>query len=407
MADDMGYECVASNGGEGYETPNLDALAAEGVRFTNCYSTPLCTPSRVQIMTGRYNQRNYEHFGWMNPAEITFGQMMQDAGYVTAVCGKWQLRGSTEMMPREFGFDEHCLWQFTHVGSELGSRYWAPQYEVNGESRNGGDDIYGPDVYCQYLLDFLERNKDGPFFAYYPMCLPHDPYVRTPNSPPGQERAVYFRDMVAYVDELVGRIVGKLNDLGIHDDTILLFTADNGTGRSISSVFEGRTLQGGKGTPTHRGTHVPFVASWKGQSPEGSVVHDLIDFTDFFRTLAEAGGGSVPTDRIVDGSSFLPHITGQGDRERPWVFCDFNNVDRAWLTPGRFAHDRRYKLYDEKYADSNPRAGLFFDLQSEPDEANPIEPGNEIADERAARAALQYVLDNIDSGAINMENGGG
>jgi arylsulfatase A-like enzyme len=144
------------------------------------------------------------------------------------------------------------------------------------------------------------------------------------------------------------------------------------------------------------------VASWKGRSPEGSVVHDLVDFTDFFRTLAEAGGGQVPSDRIVDGLSFLPHITGQPGRERPWVFCDFNNVDREWLTPARFAHDRRYKLYGTKYVDSNPKGGLFYDLWADPDEANPIEPGRETTDERTARAVLQHVLDNIDSGTLNL-----
>ena len=112
MADDMGYECVGANGSTFYKTPNLDRLAAGGMRFEHAYSQPICTPSRVQIMTGRYNARNYVKFGLLHPDEITFGNVLKEAQYVTSIAGKWQLKGGFEG-PHRFGFDDYCLWQLT------------------------------------------------------------------------------------------------------------------------------------------------------------------------------------------------------------------------------------------------------------------------------------------------------
>ena len=141
MTDDVGWECFGSYGAEDYKTPNLDRLAKEGVQFNHCYSTPICTTSRVMIMTGKYNFRNYTHFGYLNPKEKTFGNMMQEAGYKTAIAGKWQLNGgyNTKDFPdhndstrvNKAGFDEYALWQLTK--KVAGERFWSPGLEVNGK----------------------------------------------------------------------------------------------------------------------------------------------------------------------------------------------------------------------------------------------------------------------------------
>ena len=178
MADDMGYECMSANGWTDYETPHLDRLAARGIRFTHAHSQPICTPSRVQLMTGIYNNRNYLKFGLLDPAATTFGHLLKKAGYATAVAGKWQLEGGMDA-PRAFGFDEYCLWQLTRRPS----RYPNPGLEVNGEEKDYTDGEYGPDLVSDFLCDFMERKKDGPFFVYYPMILPHWPYEPTPDSP--------------------------------------------------------------------------------------------------------------------------------------------------------------------------------------------------------------------------------
>ena len=152
MADDMGYECVHSNGGEEYDTPRLDELAATGIRFEHCHSQPICTPSRVQIMTGIYNNRNYVRFGLLDPEANTFGHLFQKAGYKTAIAGKWQLEGGFTG-PNNFGFDEYCLWQLTRRPP----RFPNPGFEINGEEINYTKGEYGPDIASDYLCDFMVR----------------------------------------------------------------------------------------------------------------------------------------------------------------------------------------------------------------------------------------------------------
>ncbi|HEX6985294.1 MAG TPA: sulfatase-like hydrolase/transferase, partial [Planctomycetaceae bacterium] len=189
MADDLGAECLSAYGCREYATPHLDALAASGARFTHCYATPLCTPSRVQIMTGKYGFRNYVEFGYLPPDETTFGDLLQAAGYRTCVAGKWQLSGQGRQYPAktdpaDWGFDEHCLWQLNNRApyGDRGPRYWDPYLERNGEVVTPGPDAYGPDVVNDFLLDFIGRNRNRPFFAYYPMILTHGPYEPTPAS---------------------------------------------------------------------------------------------------------------------------------------------------------------------------------------------------------------------------------
>jgi arylsulfatase A len=209
MADDFGFECVRANGGTSYQTPNLDAIAKSGVRFTHAYSTPLCTPSRVQIMTGRYNFRNYVRFGEFDFKERTFAHILKDAGYATCIAGKWQLAGGLKA-PHTAGFDDYCLWQFDP--DTKGSRYASPKLFRNGEPMTGLEGKYGPDVFCDHLCAFATKHKDQPFFLYWPEVLTHAPYEPTPDSnrpkPKGKgkearkgpEAMKNFPDMVAYLD---------------------------------------------------------------------------------------------------------------------------------------------------------------------------------------------------------------
>jgi len=148
MADDLGYECIGANGGTSYETPVLDRLAAEGMRFEHGYSQPLCTPSRVQIMTGVYNVRNYVRFGVLDRKETTFANLLRDAGYATCVAGKWQLQGGLEG-PGHFGFDEYCLWQL----NRRPGRYPNPGLEINGKQVDYTNGEYGPSVVTDYICD--------------------------------------------------------------------------------------------------------------------------------------------------------------------------------------------------------------------------------------------------------------
>ena len=387
MADDVGWEAFGCYEGEDYRTPHIDALAEKGVRFEHCYSMPICTPSRVKLMTGQYNFRNYTHFGYLSPKEKTFGHLLQEAGYRTAIAGKWQLNGLYNSLPgnqdrtrpMKAGFHESLLWQVTkgkQVKDGGGERFWNPPLEHNGkmitQKENWGK--YGPDLLVDFICDFMDRNKEQPFFVYYPMVLVHDPFVRTPDTLGDQslevankapkdpmERKRNFVAMVNYMDKLVGRIESKVNSLGLAEDTIILFTADNGTNRSIRSDWNGREIRGGKGGMKDMGTHVPFVAHWENHSPNGAVLPDLIDFTDFYATLMEVAGVSPHWTDPIDGRSFLPRLKNEPGNPRDWVFTHYQSY---WgQVPGQYVRNQRYKLY---------RDGRLYDVPGDLEESKDL-----------------------------------
>ncbi len=379
MADDMGYECVEANGGTSYKTPRLNELAKSGMRFTHCYSQPLCTPSRVELMTGLYNQRNYIRFGVLDPKQITFAQLLKNAGYKTCIAGKWQLEGGLEG-PHHFGFDEYCLWQLSRIPAltKVPSRYPNPGLEINGEVVDFRDGSYGPDIVSDFLCDFIKRNREGPFLAYYPMILPHWPFEPTPdgkdwnpNSPGAkysQKNTRYFTDMVAYTDKMVGKLVDQLDELGIREKTILIFIGDNGTAKSITSRMGNLVIQGGKGLTTDAGMHVPMIVSWPGQIKSGSVCHDLVDFTDFLPTLTDLSNSEIPENLQPDGQSFLPQLLGKKGNPRRWIYCWYtrnggaNGIEFIQNKKWKIYRDNRiYRIEDDKLEKNNyakKRSGL-------------------------------------------------
>jgi arylsulfatase A len=281
MADDMGYEALSVNGSESCKSPNLDKLASQGVRFTNCFANPLCTPSRAKIMTGQYNVRNYIKFGMLDRGQTSFAHQLKAAGYRTCIAGKWQLGKQTDS-PQHFGFEQSCLWQHTRSGrsKENGKtfdrRFVNPLLEFSGVEKDYVDGEYGPQVCTDFICDFIEKNKDESFLVYYPMILTHCPFDPTPDSSDWDPKRLgsttykgdrndpqrHFRDMVAYADKAVGQIVAQLEKSGVRDDTLLIFTGDNGTDKPIVTAWNGRRVAGAKGTMTDAGTRVPLIASW-------------------------------------------------------------------------------------------------------------------------------------------------
>ncbi|MCX6899464.1 MAG: sulfatase-like hydrolase/transferase [Verrucomicrobia bacterium] len=388
MADDLGYECVTANGGQSYQTPHLDKLAATGVRFEHCHVQPLCTPTRVQLMTGRYNVRNYVNFGTLPETETTFAQLVKKAGYVTGICGKWQL-GRRLDLPRHFGFDEAFLWQHTRRPP----RYANPGLELNGVEKDFTSGEYGPKLVNDFALDFITRHKQKPFFLYYPMILTHDPFQPTPDSADwdptvrdekSKRDVKHFADMVAYMDKMVGRVVAKLDELKLHENTLIMFLGDNGTHRTVTTRLKDTDYLGGKGTTTRHGTHVPCIANWPAMMKTARVSNDLISSTDFLPTICEAAGVPVPAN--VDGVSFLPQLRGERGAPREWLYCWYSPRQSADMTVRECVFDHRFKLY---------RDGRFFDLATDPDETKPLQvnvPGGETA---AAAKKLQTVLDQF------------
>jgi len=399
LADDLGIECVQSYGGESYETPHIDRLASQGIRFTHCFSNPLCSPSRAQLLTGQYPFRNgirevlYDlkrHANLYLDAEghPSFARQLQAAGYRTAIAGKWQLSFLHERdTVRDFGFDEYCCWQIFRDDESKTRRYHQPHYKKNGALiADAIKDRYGPDVLVDFLIDFMKKNaaQKRPFMAYQTCLLPHFPWVPTPDSQDqndplksatGKGNPKFFPDMVKYLDKNVGRIMQALDALGIAENTVLIFSGDNGTQMPLRSKWrDGKTVAGGKGTMTDRGTRVPLIVRWPGRIEKGATCDDLVDFSDFLPTLCELAKAPLPKGKI-DGRSFAPQLLGKPGDPREWVHVQNKS--------SRHVRSRDYILNDKKKL----RAVTALD---EP-EGKPLAPG----EKPAVRQALQAALDGL------------
>ncbi|MEO1992298.1 MAG: sulfatase-like hydrolase/transferase [Pirellulales bacterium] len=341
MADDMGYEALSINGSTSNQSPNIDALAKSGIRFTNGFSNPICTPSRVKIMTGQYNVRNYVRFGHLDRGQTTFAHQLKRSGYKTCIAGKWQL-GKESDSPQHFGFDASCLWQHTRSGrsKEKGitydRRFVNPLIEVNGKEQDYITGEYGPQICADFICDFITQNRSEPFLVYFPMILTHCPFDPTPDSTDWDPQRLgsttykgdrndpqrHFHDMVAYADKLIGQIISQLEQSGVRQNTLILFTGDNGTDKPIVTQWNGTTIAGGKGTMTDRGTRVPLIANWPaGIKQPGRVVDDLVEFSDILPTLCEATGSNLPTNYSHDGLSILPLLENTSvKRQKEWIY---------------------------------------------------------------------------------------
>ena len=428
MSDDLGYEVIGANGGTTYKTPRLDEMAAGGMRFENGHVMPLCTPTRVSLMTGKYNFRNYIGFGLIKPDEVTFGHLLSDAGYNTCISGKWQLysydpmdifaeRRSTGQQIENGGFDEFCVWHAHHT-EEKGSRYKNPIIYENGKYRDDTEGKYGEDVFCDYIIDFIGRKKDDddPFFVYWPMAATHKPHEPTPDSlewddfdPPSnryrglstfaeverdqqEDEPRFYRDMVEYHDKVIGRLLDYLGEQGLSDDTMVIYVGDNGSPHDVCSmVHEHNEICGGKGKTNDRGTHVPLIVSMPGTVPAGAVQADMIESTDFLPTIFEAAGLDIPEGYVIDGRSFYPQLTGNKGNPRDWMFFHFDPVGqgkgRASVRPlVRFARDLEWNLYE---------TGELYDLSADIDEEVPIYEAEDIPAQAEARARLKPIFERL------------
>jgi arylsulfatase A len=315
---------------------------------------------------------------------MTMAHHLRAAGYRTAIAGKWQL-GDGKRGPNRSGFSEYSLWHlFGKRRTPKGSRYVSPKIFQNGAQLRGLEGQYGPDVINAFVRDFITRNKDQPFFVFYSMLLPHVPLTPTPDLPqwrtePNLRSQAHFPAMVAYMDKLIGQVTAHLEALGLRENTLILFSGDNGTDPLVTSIFQGRTIKGGKGLPYVTGTHVPLIASWPGRILSGHVDEDLVDFSDFVPTVLEATGTTLVRPAPIDGLSFLARMQGRQNAPRPWVYSYYRPLNRRWNWDFRWVHDRRYKLYGD---------GRMYNIETDPLEHNVL-PAAAAAD---TRAALQLVL---------------
>ncbi|NOU61300.1 arylsulfatase A [Marinifilum sp. JC070] len=399
LADDLGFETIGCYGNASYQTPRIDNLAEKGVKFNHCYAQPLCTPSRVKFMTGKYNFRNYEQFGYLNTNETTFAHLLKADGYATCIAGKWQLKGD-EFAPFKAGFDEYLLWQITFTS--YNERYKNPRVLENGKMKKFNNGEYGPRMFADFIMDFMERKKDEPFLVYYPMVLAHRPFVPSPDSKNydsfkiansgGSKDAItdttYFKDEVAYMDKLIGELVDKTKELGISDNTLILFTGDNGTGKEVvSKMKDGNKIKGMKGATCKYGRHVPLVAYWDGKIEEGQVNDNLIDFSDFLPTLCDVAGVELPNGFMTDGYSFYPQMKNEDYKARDWVFSHFD-CGKEKYPKRRMVHNKEWKLYEN---------GDIFHISEDPLEENVLSLDDLNGNEKKLISTFKEVLSQLKS----------
>lgn len=399
IADDMGVDWISAYGAD-HPTPHIDRLAQQGVRFSHAWCTPICTPTRLELLTGLYPFRT----GWIKHHDVPrwggkgfdwqrfpcWARVVRDAGYATAIGGKWQVndfRQHPDALARH-GFDEHCVWTGYETGNAPPSdeRYWNAYLLTNGR-REIHRDQYGSAVIQDFLLDFIRRHRDRPFMVYYPMLEAHSPHVPTPlnvGNPPGSPGDLYA-GQVTYVDHLVGQVAATVDELGLAQRTVIVFTCDNGS--STAGRVEGKVWPKGKGQVTNAGAQVPFIV--RAPLPllagrrAGWTCDDLIDFTDVYPTMVELAGGTMPQAMSFDGRSIVGLLDGtaRADTKRTWIYSQ--------LGGGRMVRDQRFLL------DSR---GGFYDLNADPRQQRDLTDRAD-AELSAARARLAAVLEGMPADA--------
>jgi arylsulfatase A-like enzyme len=326
VSDDQGYADVGYQGCQDIPTPNIDSIAENGVRFTDGHvSCPVCSPTRAGLVTGRYQQRfghefntgplagqpEGSHIG-LPLSQITIGNVLKQAGYVTGVVGKWHLGMAPQFHPFKRGFDE--FYGFLHGGHSYvdpGTGTWNP---ILTGTEEVDEKEYLTDAFAREAVAFIDRHKEEPFFLYLPFNAVHTPmqapdsYLeRFPDIADTKRRT--YAGMLAAMDDGIGKVLQKLRDVGVEEDTLVFFFSDNG-GPTNANASINTPLRAGKGSMYEGGMRVPFCLQWPRRIQAGTAYDQPIIALDVMPTAAAAAGGGIPDDRPIDGVDLLPFITG-------------------------------------------------------------------------------------------------
>lgn len=429
LADDLGYGEVGAYGQALIQTPHLDRLAAEGMRFTQHYAgSPVCAPSRAVLLTGKHTghaaiRDNYELGGWgpdepegqlpLPDAEVTLAEMLRTVGYATGFVGKWGLGGpGSEGHPNRQGFDRFygylCqrvahnyypthLWADDRPDSLAGNTYFSAHQRLDAPlpteeayyDRYLGT-TYAPDRLLDEALAFIRQHQDGPFFLTFATPVPHlamqvppealDPYrgafEETPYLgdngylPHPLPRAGYAA-MITRMDRDIGRILDLLDDLGLAEDTIVLFSSDNGTtyvGGVEADFFDSTgPLRGLKGSVYEGGIRVPFLVRWPGRVAPGTVTDEVSAFWDVLPTLADVTGAAPPSE--IDGRSLLPTLLGRPEAQAPPDALYWEYHSRGGMQAVRLGDWKGIRLNLR----TDPAAAIaLYDLAADPGETTDV-----------------------------------
>lgn len=331
FADDLGYADLHCFGGESMTTPNLDALAVGGMRLTSFYaSQAVCSASRSSLLTGCYNVRigilgalGPGSKTCLNPAEQTIAEVLKPAGYQTAIYGKWHLGDRLHGLPTHHGFDEYFglpysndMWPYHPTSKSFPALPLFENESIVNDNVTAEDQQFLTRWSTEHAVDFIERNKDEPFFLYVPYSMPHVPIYASDKFKDSTGKGI-FADVIAEIDWSVGEIVGALKANQLESNTLVLFTSDNGPWLSYGDhAGSALPLREGKGTAWEGGQREPTVAYWPGRIPAGAVCDEVAGTIDVLPTIANLADVPMPNKKI-DGEDIWPLLSGEADAKSP------------------------------------------------------------------------------------------
>ena len=329
FTDDQGYQDVGCFGAPKIKTPNLDRMAAEGRKFRDFYSAAsVCSPSRAALLTGCYPPRVSipsvlfpRHQIGLNPEEVTIADILKEQGYATACIGKWHLGHLPDFLPTRHGFDYYFGLPYSNDmwPKQPGRSKYPPLPLIENETtiEENPDQSFLTKRYTEKCIDFIRKNQDRPFFVYLPHTMPHVPlYVSEKFK--GKSAGGLYGDVIEEIDWGVGEILKTVKEFGLDENTLVIFTSDNGPW--LSKKDHGGSalpLRDGKFTTYEGGMREPCIMRWPGKIPAGTVCKELCATIDFLPTLAKLAGGKAPTDRMIDGKDIGPLLTGPASAKTP------------------------------------------------------------------------------------------
>ena len=362
--DNLAYGDLACYGNQRIKTPAIDGLADTGVRFTQYYvAHTVCSPSRAALLTGRQPFRvgivdvlRPDSPSGIPADEITLGEALRAQGYATAAIGKWHLGDRLEFLPKQHGFDSYFGMPYS---MDMLPTLLCRDNEIVEELP--GDKVQNvTERFVDEAISFITANRNRPFFVYFSHTLPHPPL----NLPPAHRKANHtiYDDALEYMDEQTGRILGALDECGLAENTLVMFSSDNGP---MGRYGDTAGLRGRIRDTYEGGVRVPLVARWPGKIPAGAVVNTPAIAYDIFPTFVRLAGGELPADRVYDGQDLWPVLSGQGDIDRtgPFVWVYLDNVTAL--------RDGKWKFH-VAHRDQDLEEPELYDLESDPCEARPV-----------------------------------
>lgn len=322
LADDLGYSDISSFGAESINTPRIDQLAEQGLKFNNFYAaSSVCSPSRAGLLTGRYPARMgikhvfmYDSHDGMDPSEITVAEQLKAAGYQTGMVGKWHLGHLDRYMPWNQGFDEFYGVPFSN---DMANFFF---YENQRIIHEPIDQRYLTRRYTEKALDYIERHADQPFFLYLAHSMPHVPLYVSPEFE-GRSKGGLYGDVIEELDWSTGQLMDKLSELNLLENTLVVFSSDNGPWLAMGEHGgSAGLLREGKGATFEGGQRVPTVAHWPKMIEPGRIDNSVASFVDLMPTFSALAGIELPASKVIDGEDISSLLMGKGERENSQFF---------------------------------------------------------------------------------------